>query len=350
LAACERRFALRHAGLYLVACAPVAVFVILLVKRLIGTPYEVDQATVIAQIDAAARTAIAGSPWLSSATTQMGLFFKYLFLWLVPSTHWMAVDMHIDFAATSSLAWSALKVLAFFAYAAAGFLLLRRGGRAAVLGFGLLYPWVLFLVELASVRFQEPFVLYRTYLWAPGIIIALATGLTYLQRRLAIALAVAAMPLLALQAADRLESFSTPLALWEDAVAKLEPGVPGGHRPLFQLGRELLYADRPGRAIAVADQCIRDYPQTAQCYLARGTIDLYYDRYDEALPYLTRAIELDPLSGIAHHHRGLVLQEFGDRNGAVAEYAEAVKHGFNAGAYRLRKLAEQEKMRSSRRD
>jgi tetratricopeptide (TPR) repeat protein len=176
----------------------------------------------------------------------------------------------------------------------------------------MLYPWILFLVELTSVRFQEPFVLYRSYLWAPGIIVALTAALTYLPRKLALALLVAAMPVLAIQARDRLETFSSPLALWEDAAAKLPPhAVPGGYRTLFQLGRELLYSDQADKAIATANRCMAEYPRTPQCYLARGSIHLFLEQYAEALPYLTRALELDPGSGITRHHRGVALEKLG---------------------------------------
>ena len=343
----DRRFALRHVAIYLVACAPAALLVVALVKSLIGTPYEGAFQAVTAQMDAATRQEVTQSPWQASAVMQMGLFFKYLAAWLAPSTGSMSIDVRIDFAATASAGWSALKIGAFFGYAAVAALLLRRGGRPALIGFGLAYPWILFLVELTAVRFQEPFALYRSYLWAPGLVIAVCGIATYLPRRLALVMALAATPVLLVQAHDRLRTFSSPLALWEDAVAKLEPGVPGGYRTMFQLGRELLYSGQADKAVALADRCIAQYPATPQCYLARGTIALQLEHYQEALPFLTRAIELDPDSGIAHHHRGLALQELGDRPAARAEYQVSEKLGFAGAATRLRLLREREECERS---
>ena len=338
----DRRFALRHAALYVAACAPAALLVVALVKSVIGTPYEQAFEAVTSQMEATARQEVAEAPWLASALVQMGLLFKYLQLWVLPSSGSMSIDLRIDFAATASAGWSLLKVSAFLGYAAAAALLLRRGGRAAVVGFGLAYVWILFLVELTAVRFQEPFALYRSYLWAPGIVIALCGLLAYLPRRLALVAALAATPVLLVQAHERLQTFASPLALWEDAAAKLQPGVPGGYRTLFQLGREYLYSGQPDKAIAVAERCIAEYPSTTQCHLARGTIALQLERYSEALPYLTRAIELDPRSGIAHHHRGLALQEMGDLQSAAAEYLQSEKLGFPAASTRLRLLRERE--------
>jgi len=343
----DRRFSLRHAVIYLLACAPAALLVVALVKSLIGTPYEQAFESVTAQITGTVGEEVATSPWLSSAVTQMGLFFKYLALWLLPHTSSMSIDVRIDFAASTGAWWSALKVGAFLGYGAAAAMLLRRGGRPAVIGFGLAYPWILFLVELTAVRFQEVFALYRSYLWAPGIVIAVCGIASYVPRRLALTAALLATPVLLVQAHDRLRSFSSPLALWEDAVAKLEPGVPGGYRPMFQLGRELLYSGQPEKAIALAERCIAEYPTTPQCYLARGTIALQLERYDDALSYLTRAVELDPRSGIAHHHRGLALQELGERQSARAEYTASEKLGFPGAATRLRLLREREECERS---
>jgi tetratricopeptide (TPR) repeat protein len=241
-----------------------------------------------------------------------------------------------------------LKAAGFFAWAAVAAILIRRGGRLAVAGYGMASFWILFLVELTSVRLQEPFVLYRSYLWAPGLIIAACAFLAYLPRRIAIAAVLVAAPLLALQARDRLQSFSSPLVLWEDAVAKLPPGVPGGYRTLVQLGRERLYADQPEGAVAITERCIAEYPQRSECYLARGAVALQLERYEDALPYLTRAVDFDPKSAIAHHHRGVALEELGRREDAIAEYRIAAAMNYGGAQYRLKYMDQRAKEREAR--
>ena len=348
LIAAERRFVLRHVAVYWLACLPVALFVVLRMKWLVGTPYEAAFDAISTQIDAGDAAAVRESPWFTSAATQMGLFFRYMALWIAPSTRWMSIDVHVDFSGTSSAIWMTLKAAAFFAWAAAAALLMRRGGRLAVVGYGLAFSWVLFLVELTSVRLQEPFVLYRSYLWAPGIVIAACAALSYAPRRIAIAAVVAVAPLLAWQAWDRLQTFSSPVALWEDAVAKLEPGVPGGYRTLLQLGRERLYADQPEGAVQITDRCIADYPQRSECYLARGAVSLQLERFEDALPYLTRAVQLDPRSAMAHHHRGVALEELGRRNDAIDEYRIAAGMNYGGAQYRLKYMDERAKEREAR--
>ena len=220
-------------------------------------------------------------PWWLSVATQAGLFFKYLALWLWPDTGAMSIDLRINFADAQLPPMVLLAVAGFLSYGLMGlYLLTRRVGAARIAGFGLLFPWILFLVEFATIRIQEPFVLYRSYLWAPGLMMALAAALTRVSVRAATAMALLVFPLLFYQAHERLRTFTSELALWEDAVAKLPRGrVPGGSRTLYSLGREYLYAGRPDSAIAVVDRCLAEYPATYQCPFARAAIHLHLEQY-----------------------------------------------------------------------
>jgi len=103
-----------------------------------------------------------------SAVTQAGLFFKYLALWLWPDTRAMSIDIRVDFLQTWSAGWIVLKVSAFVAFGALGFLLLRRRGRAGVAGFGMPLHLDSFLGRVEHGPVPGTFVLYRSYLWAPG--------------------------------------------------------------------------------------------------------------------------------------------------------------------------------------
>lgn len=335
----NRRFATRYAAAYLLACAPVAIFATLGRKWLIGKAYEPDYGAVAGQLEGAFGHATENFSWALSAVTQAGLFFKYLALWLWPDTRAMSIDVRVDFLATWSAAWILLKILGFLAFGGLGFWLLRRRGRAGMAGFGLLYVWVLFLVEFSTARFQEPFVLYRSYLWAPGIVIAVAAILGAVPLRGAFAVVALAVPLLWHQAFDRLATFSSPFLLWEDAVAKLPARpVPWGSRTLYMLGREYMYGGRPDKAMEVAERCMAEYPETVHCYYARGVIRYLSKEYELALPDIARAVELRPDSGIGHHRLGLVLEQLGRIGEARAEYQRASDLGFSGAALEVKRL------------
>lgn len=335
----ERRFALRHAALYLAGCVPAAALVTLLVKGKIGTTYEPDFGVVSAQIEKIGAHTALESPWLESAVTQAGLFFRYLALWLFPDSDALSIDLRIDFAGAWSPAVALIAVAGFVGYGVVGLYLMRGGGRARVAGFGLLFPWILFFTEFVTIRFQEPFVLYRSYLWAPGVMVLLASGLARLPGRVVIAAALLALPLLFYQAHHRLNTFSSSLALWEDAVVKLpRQAVPGGSRTLYHLGREYLYQNRADQAVAVAERCLAEYPATYDCHMARASIHLQLEEYRQAITRLASAIVLRPESGTARHHLGVALENLGCLDEARAQYRLALKLRFPGAVHRLSRL------------
>jgi hypothetical protein len=339
LVKCERRFALRHIAIYFGSCAPAALYAVVLRAGLLGRGYEPDYNAVANQLEGVFGQGITHFSLPLSAVTQAGLFFKYLGLWVWPDVHGMSIDMRVDFLQTWSVGWILLKVSSFLAFGAVGALLLRRGRRAGLVGFGMLYVWILFLVEFSAARFQEPMVLYRSYLWGPGIVLSLVALLGALPVRAALVAGALALPLLFYQAHDRLTTFTRSLLLWEDAVAKLPDGpVPWGSRTLYMLGREYVYSGQPEKAIRVADRCMAQYPETVHCYYARGVIHFMLEEYDLALPLLTRAVELQPQSGIAHHRLALNLEQLGRIADAIAEYRTAVKLGYVGAQYEIDRL------------
>src|SRR5262249_62103881 len=98
------------------------------------------------------------------------------YLWMVPTPAWMSSDMR-EPPATSLFSWPyCAAVIAFVCYPIAAICMAMRGGRIGVAGWVLAYPWLMFVTELATARVQEPFVLYRAYLWFPlfGVFLPLA--------------------------------------------------------------------------------------------------------------------------------------------------------------------------------
>src|SRR5581483_9518908 len=84
LVGAARGFGIRYAGVYLAACAPAAIFTLLVRKGVIGSAYEPDFGLLASQMED-----IFGikdpSLWMS-IVTQAGLFFRYLAAWLLPDT------------------------------------------------------------------------------------------------------------------------------------------------------------------------------------------------------------------------------------------------------------------------
>jgi tetratricopeptide (TPR) repeat protein len=340
LAGASRAFVLRHAALYFAACAPAAIFVTLRSLGVIGGAYEEAAGAIAAQVGAASGDDVLEQSLALSAVTQAGLFFKYLALWLWPDPGAMSIDLRVDFAAGWTAGGIAARVAAFVGAGVIGVVFLLRRGAAGLAGFGLLYAWILFLVEFSAVRFQEPFVLYRSYLWGPGILCIAVAALSRLPRAAALGAGLVACAGLGLAAHDRLVTFSSPLRLWEDAAAKLpDAPVPWGSRALYQVGREYLYAGQPDKAIAATERCARLYPKTVHCAYARGAIHLHLEQYEAARLHLLRALELQPAEGLLHHRLGLALEGLGRIDEAKAAYRRAAELGYGGGSFELERLA-----------
>jgi tetratricopeptide (TPR) repeat protein len=336
--------------IYLAACAPAAIFVLVLSTGLIGTAYEDAYSAISSQIEAAGGEGADAYPLAMSIVTQAGLFFRYLALWLWPDPGAMSIDLRVDFLGSWSVAWIAVKTLAFAACGAVGAALLLRRDAVRIAAFGLLYFWLLYLVEFSVARFQEPFVLYRSYLWAPGIACLVAAALSQVPRRVALAAGAAACLALGYAARDRLTSFSSPLLLWEDAVAKLpQHAVPWGSRTMYQLGREYLYAGFPDKAVEVAERCIALYPETAQCHYARGAIRLHREDFEGARADLSRVLEIQPASAIVHHRLGLALEGLGRIEQAQSSYLRASALGYKGADIELERLRSSDARPASRR-
>jgi tetratricopeptide (TPR) repeat protein len=333
------KFALRYVVLYLAACAPAAILVVLMSKGIIGVRYEAEYDAVAAQIVHAQGNDPLESPWLRSALSQAVLFFRYAILWIAPNTDAMAIDLRVDFTALWNDVITAPAIAGLIAIPLGGGYLALQRGASRIAGFGLLYVWILYLLEFSVVRFQEPFVLYRSYLWAPGLIMVLAALVGRLPvPTAALALAVAA-PVLAVQAHDRLQTFSSGVALWEDAAAKLPQGpVPGGWRTLHILGREYLYGGMPEKAIATTERCMALYPDTYHCVIARAGVHAYMEQFDEAVPLIRRAIALRPGDGWPVAQLGYALERLGCREQAKAHYERAYEQGFLGAKFRLDSL------------
>jgi protein O-mannosyl-transferase len=340
----SRGFAVKYTLAYVVACIPVSVFIYDQVRGmrqmdLIGQALEPQFADIASQLAVAAGDGPWHKPLVRSAVTQAGLFFRYLLDWIAPATSRMSFDTRVDLPQTWLPPVAIAATLGYLAVASLALTLVVRRGRLAVAGLGLAWFSALYLLEFSVVRFQEPFVLYRSYFWAPGLAVVLAVLLERVPPRALVAVALVLGGSLAWQAHDRLRTFQSGLALWEDAVAKLPAGpVPGAERQLYELGREYFYSGQREKAAEVVERCLAQYPRATTCAGARIAMLLESEQYREALPYLERALAERPNDGVLHHHLGLALERLGCREQARAQYEISAQLGFGFAVQRLKSL------------
>jgi tetratricopeptide (TPR) repeat protein len=230
---------------------------------------------------------------LRSIVTQGYLFFRYLLLWLVPNVGWMSIDLQYPLA-SSLFAWpESAGFVAFCLYPIAAAWLLLRRGRAGLVGLGLLWPWLLFLPELSTTRLTEVFVLYRGYPWIGGFLLALVVGGVPWLGRAAVPLLALACLGLAVLAHERLATFRSAHAIWNDAVEKNRPyerRAAGAYRAYVNRGTAQLDDGRAEAALRDFETALELKPGLPYASLNAGLAYIRLGRYPEALRALDEGI------------------------------------------------------------
>lgn len=301
------------------ALTGIAIFVLLAKKGLLGSVYEINAAEML-------RGADGELSYPLSVITQSWLFFKYALFWIFPNPAWMSIDMREPFARTL-LSPYLIALGGFVAWGMAGFWLLLKRGRIGLMGFALLFPWIMFFTEFASVRIQEVFVLYRSYLWAVGAGCLLPMVFFKVNARTAsFVLAAIALAMFAISM-ERLMTLSHPVLLWDDA-EKLVRGrddLPGAYRIYYNRGTELIKMDRPDEGIADLKQSIALSRDSAEVHGNLGVAYLKKKDWQNSIVSFGTAIEIAHKAGQSPnprfiYGRAMAFEETGDMQRAQADY------------------------------
>lgn len=307
----------------------IALFVVGQKMGLFGKVYEVAAPEMLGRLNVA-------NPLSMSVLTQCGLFFKYLGLWLLPNPAWMSVDMREPFA-TSLFSLYSLALLAYLAYGATAVCLLVRRGKKGLLGLALLFPWLLFCTEFTTVRIQESFVLYRSYLWMPGIFVGMPLLTERFKFRSAVVVLLLVAIILAIFSVNRLTTFSHPLLLWDDAESLVQhkQDLPGVGRIYNNRGNELTKAKLYREAIADYTVAIQLNPNNTYYHLGMGSALFGVDDYAMAIVEFSRSIELDSNNGRAYYSRGLSYEKSGLLQLARNDFKASCQLGWESGCKKL---------------
>lgn len=299
------------------ALAAIAVFVIAAKKGMLGSVYE---PLALEMLDVESKL-----NYPLSVLTQSWLFFKYAGLWLFPNPAWMSVDMREPLA-QSLLSYYLLALAAFLTLGGCAVWLLVKRGRAGLAGFVMLFPWLMFMTEFSTVRIQEIFVLYRSYLWVVGACAILPLLLDMLDRKIAAVIVAAVALAMVPISMDRLASFAHPVMLWSDAekLVKDRPDAPGGYRIYFNLGTELVRIDEYDAGIRHLDRSIALKPDWPFAYSNLGFAYIKKQQWQVAVMHFTRTIEILESKGQmysrAFYGRAIAYEAMGEVEKARLDY------------------------------
>ena len=244
-----------------------------------------------------------------SILNEAWLFFRYGFLWLVPNVQWMSIDLRPVFPISFSAFPQVLGVIGYLALLAGSVWALLRGGRSrlALAGLLLLVPLLLYATEFATIWLQDPFVLYRSYLWAialPGLLALLLTG----RKPRTIWVGGGAVALLfAAFSVERVWSLQDDFSAWGDAATKVDLAAP---------------ANAVGRA--------RPFLNLGAAHLDKGSLD-------QAARAFQTADALGDLGGNALFNLGVTYQQKNEHQQALTTFAGAAAKGFDGQALRYQR-------------
>lgn len=221
--------------------------------EIIGQPFDEFSRVYLAQLSQLDPDA-ARNAYPLSILNQAYLFFEYGLRWILPLPAWMSINMRPAFPVTWLTFPHLLGAIGYVALVAgAFFLVVRYRDWRSLVGLSLLIPALLFATEFATVWVQDPFVLYRSYLWAigvPGIVFFFVHGFPL---RVSMAIGLVVGSLLGAGALERVFSLSTPERAYTDAIEKLPDDPRSVGRWFPYLNRGNVYFELEQYALAERD-------------------------------------------------------------------------------------------------
>ena len=258
--------------------------------NILGTPFDEFSVVYLQQL-AALDPGAPANAWGLSIENEAWLFFGYGARWLLPWSGWMSINLRPPFPVTWLSFPMVLGPILYLALlGASGWLVLRFRDWRSLVGLSLAMPALLFATEFATVWVQDPFVLYRSYLWAigiPGLVFCLVHGPS---PKVLAGVGAVVGGLLVWQGIDRVMSMDTPERAWSDAIAKLSSDPRAVGRWFPYLNRGSAYVERDEWALA-----LRDFESSAALgdmgmgLFNTGAILATQNRHQEALDLFDRA-------------------------------------------------------------
>jgi protein O-mannosyl-transferase len=295
---------------------------------LVGQAFDEDSRRYLMELENL-NPSIHGQAWILSIFNQMHLFIHYGFLWFAPYVGWLSIDLRPAFPVSLFSFPHILGALVYLAlWVGSGILLFSARSWMRFMGLCFLIPLVLFTTEFATVWIQDPFVLYRSYLWAialPGLITLLVVGMG---PRPLFFMALITGLILGAMAFNRVQSFRTDLAAWEDAIAKIDiaasPQAVGRWRAFMNRGAILLKSGAANLAYGDFVQAEALGGRPAEMAFRQGVALKIQKKYPEALEKLNLAAARGFSEPFLPYHQGEVLMQLGHPKDAFRLLGEAI--------------------------
>ncbi len=298
---------------------------------LIGRLFDAQSMAFAQQLEAL-RPGITQHLFPLSILNQAGLFFAYGLLWMLPYAGWMSIDLRPAFPLGFASSWHMAGAVAYLALCAgAAWLLLRRTGVVSLVAVLILFPLLWFATEFATVWVQDPFVLYRSYLWAVALPGLLAIALTGFKPKAIYALGAVVGLLFGALALERHLSLSDEASAWTDAAEKIDLKAPanavGRSRPFLNLGAYYLrkgMTDQAQRNLSTAAALGDQGELGRSARFNAGVVLQLHKKHAEALQAFAAAQAQGYAESALYYHQGESQAALGQLAPALESFRTAV--------------------------
>lgn len=278
-----------------------AVLLLQVYGSIVGTLFDETSRAFAAQLEVI-KPGVGQDLYALSILNQASLFWRYGLTWWLPMPGFMAMDIRPQFP----LGFASIEAMGAAAYMLAmlgsAWVMVRRTDGWALAALAVLLPGLMFVTEFTTVWIQDPFVLYRSYLWSITMPLLWAMVLFYAQRKTRLIAGLMVCLVLGALSFDRLDSLYNARTVWADAAAKIDtkapPNAVGRWRPFLNLGADAL---------------------------ERGD-------YSEATRLFSMAENLGEPLGSARMNLGVALQQQQQHTAALDQFTQAERKGFTEAA------------------
>ncbi|MDD2711677.1 MAG: tetratricopeptide repeat protein [Simplicispira sp.] len=264
-----------------------------------------------------------------SILNEAWLFFAYGALWFFPNVAWMSIDLRPAFPLSLASFPHIVGAVGYVAlWVASVWFFLRGRGALSFAALCMLFPLLLFFTEFATVWVQDPFVLYRSYLWAiavPGLIAVVLTG--FAPRTLYV-LGALLLVLLSALSLERTLSLRDGFTAWGDAAEKIDTKAPAN-----AVGRWQAFLNLGGYHVEQGSQTEARRALTTALALGEnhgyalfnlGLAAQYEKKHTEALAWFARSEAKGFAMPLVHYHKGESLFALGQWGPAYQSLSQAL--------------------------
>lgn len=317
------------AGACLVLAGVAAAVLLRTYDSIVGTAFDPLSEAFVVQLAAVAPNA-ADNAYALSVLNQSFLFFKYALLWLFPNVGWMSIDLRPVFPVSLTAFPHIFGAIGYIvALVGSAAMLLLRPGRSALLGLGVFVPACLFVTEFVTVWIQDPFVLYRSYLWAVGLPALIVLALVRFSPLTIYAIGAVVVLVFGPLAGERVSSLKDAHTVWTDAIAAIDPSLPpnavGRWRPFMNRGTYYVEHRELEHALADFDQAVAYGEPLGTAQYSRGVVLIQLQRHEEAIEAFARAEHRGFKDVALYFQRAEAAAQLGQAERAIADYGRVIE-------------------------